>query len=124
MFSFLSFHSMCLGKAGKQAMIHGVSMFNIAASNAYKALEREQKERLEELSIQPEGTQNMTVREVKKAGAKVFKKIQMQVGLFIESTLFITYCAHVVQNSKPVPTVHVYYCWFVHMHMCCVQTVY
>ena len=71
---------MCLGKAGKQAMIRGVGTFNIAASNAYKALEREQKERLEELSVQPGGTQTMTVREVKKAGAKAFKKIQMQVG--------------------------------------------
>lgn len=61
-------------------MIHGVGTFNIAASNAYKALEREQKERLEELSVQPEGTQTMTVREVKKAGAKAFSKIQTQVG--------------------------------------------
>ena len=61
-------------------MIQGVGVFNVSASNAYKALEREQKERLEELSVQPEGTQTMTVREVKKAGAKAFKKVQIQVG--------------------------------------------
>ena len=71
---------MCLGKGGKQAMIQGVGMFNVSASSAYKALERERKERLEELSVQPEGTQTMTVQEVKKAGAKIFKRMQMQVG--------------------------------------------
>ena len=64
-------------------MIHGVGKFNVDSSNAYKALEREQKERLEELSVQPESTKTMRVQEVKKVGAKAFKKIQVQVPWMI-----------------------------------------
>lgn len=73
---------MFFGQAGKEAMAHGVSTFNKSASREYKNLEREKKENLADLCVQSEETRSMTVKDVKKAGAKAFQKIQIQVGFF------------------------------------------
>ena len=61
-------------------MLEGVGKFNQAASVAYKLLDEESKERLARASKCTEKTKPMTSGEVKKAGAKAFKKIQQQVG--------------------------------------------
>ena len=61
-------------------MMRGAGSFNKAASEKYSSLEQEQGERLTELSKQPAERKSLTVKEIKRAGAKAFRKIQGQVG--------------------------------------------
>lgn len=56
-------------------MADGVGAFNKAASDEYKA----EKERLLELASETAEDKPMKVKDIKRAGAKAFKKIQSQV---------------------------------------------
>lgn len=60
-------------------MADGVGAFNKAASDEYKSLNKAEKERLLELASETAEDKPMKVKDVKRAGAKAFKKIQNQV---------------------------------------------
>ena len=63
--------------AGKDARKSGAGSFITAASLKYQDLDEDEKARLVEMTC--ETTKEMTRSEQKKAGAKIFKKIQKQV---------------------------------------------
>lgn len=61
-------------------MSNGAGTFNKIASDVYKTLGKNEKERLDILSKQSIDNGPMTVKEIEKAGAKIFNKIQKQVS--------------------------------------------
>ncbi len=62
--------------AGKDARKTGAGSFIKAASLKYQGLNEDEKRKLTESS---EVTKELTITDQKKAGAKIFKKIQKQV---------------------------------------------
>lgn len=58
--------------------------FSVAASEAYKCLGESSKKNLVQLSKNAGETGSVTSREVRKAGTKIFKKIDSQVKQFTE----------------------------------------
>lgn len=65
--------------AGKLAMAEGCSTFNKVASELYKNLDSKEKDRLRNLCSEGEAEKTMTEKEIKKMGARIFKKIQSHV---------------------------------------------
>ena len=61
-------------------MGNGPQYFNKAASDEYKLLNGEAKQRLLDLSVNSMDKKVMTPKEIKKNGAKIFSKIQNQVS--------------------------------------------
>ena len=59
-------------------MRQGGGVFNKSASSLYSSLDEEKKIELE-VSAAAEAQQKMTVKDIKKAGVKIFMKIQKQV---------------------------------------------
>lgn len=66
--------------AGKKVMANGVGVFNKAASEEYKSLTNVEKERLLEVSMGTALDKPMKVKDIKRTGAKAFKRIQNQVN--------------------------------------------
>lgn len=62
-------------------MADGVGAFNKAASDEYKSLNKAEKERSQLLELAGKTAEDkpMKVKDIKRAGAKAFKKIQNQV---------------------------------------------
>lgn len=78
-------HVWCLFNiAGKDARKTGAGSFIKAASLKYQTLNEDEKSKLMESS---EMTKELTISDRKKAGAKIFKKIQKQVEFIISCTV-------------------------------------
>ena len=58
-------------------MAVGAGCFNMTASKAYSALTKEEREKLAEHCAEKD--QTLSRREIKKAGKKIFQKIEKQV---------------------------------------------
>ena len=68
---------------GKQAMLSGTAEFNKAASKAYKTLKRDEKDELMESTTQAnEDDKPMSIKDVKKKAAKIFKKVSSLVRMW------------------------------------------
>ena len=75
-------------------MADGVGAFNKAASDEYKSLNKAEKEQLLELAGKTAEDKPMKVKDIKRAGAKAFKKIQNQVIIllhFLTSIVVVYY---------------------------------
>ena len=64
--------------AGKEAMKNGPAAFNIAASEQYKNIGEEERKKLDDI-IPEEREKVMTIKNIKREGAKLFQKIETQV---------------------------------------------
>ena len=62
----------------KSALAAGAGQFNRSASMAYSALSAMEEEDLEKLCVKKD--QALSRREIKKAGKKIFEKIEKQVN--------------------------------------------
>ena len=68
---------LCLRVHGKSALVVGAGYFNKMASIAYSGLSKKEKEQLAEQCTEEDHT--LSRREIKKAGKKIFQKIEKQV---------------------------------------------
>jgi len=66
--------------AGRDAMRNGPAAFNVAASEAYKERGDDDKKFLDDSIVQNEKT--MTIKAIKREGAKLLRKIELQVCFF------------------------------------------
>ena len=80
--------------AGKDAMKNGPAAFSMAASEAYKKMGDDEKKLLED-SIIGESEKTMTIKDIKREGSKLFRKIELQVcfkvlsmSIFVRSSIF------------------------------------
>ena len=71
-----------LDTAGKEAMKVGVGRFNQVASKAHNLDEETRRTYRDAATKENEKGKPMTARDIKKKGAKVFKKIQEQVNIW------------------------------------------
>ena len=80
--SYVIYGLSCMA-AGKEAVKEGPGAFNVAASERYKSLGSDDQERLSEL-LEERRERVLNVKDVKREGAKVFRKIQSQVTGLIQ----------------------------------------
>ena len=80
--SYVIYDLSCMA-AGKEAMKEGPGAFNVSASERYKSLGSDEQERLSEL-CEERRERVLNVKDVKREGAKVFRKIQSQVTGLIQ----------------------------------------
>ena len=67
---------------GKEVMRKGTKEFSLAASSAYSKKTDEDKKALKECCS--ESQENLTSKEIKKNGCKIFKNINIQVGNWLD----------------------------------------
>ncbi len=71
-------------------MRHGSGIFNKSASSLYSTLGEEEKHELK-VSAAAKTQEKMTVKDIKKAGTKIFGKIQKQVQ-FLQCLSIVLWC--------------------------------